>query len=95
MLLNNDICNAFFCQQYLQQYILLAKGHFLVSDTAFRRISNASNSYFGLSSMTELDVSIQPSGNFVLIGNQLCFVSHNHDMSLACYIIDSIRIQLF
>jgi hypothetical protein len=70
MLFNNDICNAFCWQQFLQQYILLAKGHFLVSDSMFRRISNALNSYFGLPAMKELNVSIRPSDYFVLIGDQ-------------------------
>jgi hypothetical protein len=34
------------------------------------RISNALNSYFGLPAMKELNVSIRPSNNFVMIGNQ-------------------------
>jgi len=34
------------------------------------RISNPLNSYFGLPTMKELNVSIQPSYNLMLIGNQ-------------------------
>ncbi len=52
----------------------------MVADSMFHRISNALNSYFGLPAMKELNVSIRPSDNFVLIGNQpysLCLVSHN------------------
>ncbi len=60
MLLINDICNAFFWQQFLQQYILLAKRHFLVYDSRFRRIVNALNSYFGVPAIKELNVSIRP-----------------------------------
>jgi hypothetical protein len=70
MLLNNDTCNAIFWHQFLQQYILLAKRHFLVSDYMFYRILNALNSYFGLPAMKALNVSIRPSNNFVLVGNQ-------------------------
>ena len=84
MLLNNDIFNAFFWQQFLQQYTLLAKRHFLVSDSMFRRIPNALNSNFGLPAMKELNVSIRPCDNFLLIGHQLFLpVSHNHDGCLA------------
>jgi hypothetical protein len=36
----------------------------------FHRISNAFNSYFGLPTMKELNVSIQPYDISVLIGNQ-------------------------
>ena len=61
MLLSNDIYNAFFWHQFLQQYILLAKRHFLVSDSMFRRISNELNSYFGLPAMKDLNVSSRPS----------------------------------
>jgi hypothetical protein len=67
--LNNDICNAFFWQQFFQQYILLAKLNILVSNFMFRRISNALNSYFGLPTMKEFNVSIRPSDNFLLLGN--------------------------
>jgi len=70
MLLNNDTCNAFFWKNFLQQFILLAKRHFLVFDSVFQRISNAVNSYRGLPAMKELNVSIRPSENFVMIGNQ-------------------------
>jgi len=37
-----------FSNNFLQQYIHLAKRLFLVSDSMIRRISNALNSYFGL-----------------------------------------------
>ena len=71
MLLNSDIYNALFWQQFLQQYILLAKRHFLVSDSMFRRIANALNSYSRLPTLKELlNVSIRSFDNFVLIGNQ-------------------------
>jgi hypothetical protein len=70
MLMDNEIQNAFFYQQFLQQYLRLAKGHFLVSDSMFRCISNASNSYFGLPTMKHANVFIRSSDNFVLISNQ-------------------------
>ncbi len=56
------------------------------------RILNALNSYFGLPPMKELNVSIRPSENFVLIGNQpysLCLVIHVHYGSLAYWLIHS------
>ena len=70
MLMDNEICNALFYQRFLQQYFLLAKRHFLVSYSMCCRILSASNSYFGLPANKEPNVSIQPSNNFVLIGNQ-------------------------
>ena len=54
---------------FLEQYILLAKRHFLVFDSMFHRISNALNNYFGLPAMKEWNVSIRPFDSFVMIDN--------------------------
>jgi len=90
MLLNNDICNALLKQQFLQQYILLAKNHFLVSNTMFRRISNASNSYFGLPTMKELNVSIRSSDKLCADWQPTLFLgNHSHDGYLAYWLIRS------
>ncbi len=63
----------------------LSEEHLSISASMSRRISNALNYYFGLQAMIELNVPIQPSDNFVLIGKHPFFlVSHNHDGSLAC-----------
>ena len=81
-----------FSNRFSSDTFFLAKGDFLVSYYMFCRIRKALNSYLGLPATKELNMSIRPSDNFVLIGNQpfsLCLVIHNHDGSLACWLIHS------
>ena len=70
MFMDTEIRNAFFQQHVLQQRFWLAKTNFLVSDSMFCRIWNAFNSFSGLLALKELNVSIRPFRNYVLISNQ-------------------------
>ena len=87
--IDNEIGNAIIQRHFLQQCVHFAEIHFFVSDFMLCRISNASNSCFGLPTMKELKVSIRLSNNLTLIGDQPFnfLVSHNHDGSLACWLI--------
>ncbi len=83
----------FFSNKFLQQYILLAKRISLVSDSMFRRISNALNSYFGLSALSLMclfDLLI-----FLCELVTRLFPCVSQPRRVSCLLVDLSKVQLF
>ncbi len=82
-----------FSSNFFQQYILLAKTLFLVSDSMFRRISNALKSYFGLPAMSWMCLFNLLIFLCELVTNLFSCVSQLRRVS--CLLFDSSKVQLF